>query len=142
MPEFDPEIFEYTINVTNKDKLDIVAVQNIEDAQLDITGNEELKDGESEIIIKITKEGQQEVEYRITVNKTTEGVTSNEEDQKDQIVGFLGTPGGKIAMGVGGTGAAVALGIGIWRVKAASSAASRTARRAALRRSSFNDFND
>ena len=68
MPEFDPEIFEYTINVTNKDKLDIVAVQNIEDAQLDITGNEELKDGESEIIIKITKEGQQEVEYRITVN--------------------------------------------------------------------------
>lgn len=143
-PEFDPEVFEYIINVTNKDRLEIVAVQNIEDAELEITGNEELKDGKNEIIIKITKEGQQEVEYRITVNKTTEGVVTDEDetDKKEQMAGFFGTPGGKIAIGIGGTGAAIVLGFGIWKAKTASEVGSRSARRASVRRSSFNDFND
>ena len=104
-PAFDSEVFEYNINVTNRDSLEIIAVQNVEDAKVEITGDKDLKDGENEVIIKITKEGEQEVIYRIRVNKTTEEVApiQEENDQNNQIAGFFGTPGGKIAMGIGGT---------------------------------------
>lgn len=93
-PEFDSEVFEYTVNVTNRDSINIVAASNVEDATIEITGDKELVDGENEVIIKISKEGQQEVEYRITVYKTTEEVPLSVEDTEDDG-GFFSTVGGR-----------------------------------------------
>lgn len=77
-PEFDSEIFEYTVEVTNMDKLDIVKLSNSEDALIEITGNDDLVDGENIIIIKLTKD-EEEVEYKITATKTTVVLTEPEE---------------------------------------------------------------
>lgn len=84
MPEFNSEIFEYSLSVTNRDKLEIIAQANMEDANVEIIGADELKDGENEVIIKLTK-GEEIVEYKLKVNKTTEDVvmpgTVNGENQ-------------------------------------------------------------
>lgn len=83
-PEFDSEVFEYTANVINKENLDIVKVVNKEDATVEITGDKELVDGENIVTIKLTKDAE-EVEYKITVYKTTEElVTAEPENQEPE----------------------------------------------------------
>lgn len=83
-PEFSSEVFEYTANVVNKDALDIVKVVNKEDATVEITGDKELVDGENIVTIKLTKDAE-EVEYKITVYKTTEAlVTAEPENQEPE----------------------------------------------------------
>lgn len=77
-PEFNSEVFEYTVSVTNLDKLDIVKVANSEDAIIEITGNDQLANGENVIIIKLTKDAEV-VEYKITATKTTVALTQPEE---------------------------------------------------------------
>lgn len=139
-PDFDPEVFEYRVEVTNKDNLDIVAVQNVEDAILEIVGDTDLQDGENEVIITIKKEGQQEVQYRITVIKTTEQVVVPEEVPEDMAGGgFLSTTGGKAMLGGAGVIAIGGLGFAIWKAKSATGMATR-ARRASSRKSMFDDF--
>lgn len=83
LPEFNSEVFEYTVSVTNLDKLDIVKVANSEDAVIEITGNDELIDGENIIIIKLTKDDEV-VEYKITATKTTVALTQPEEANTEQ----------------------------------------------------------
>jgi len=73
MPAFDSEIFEYSLYVTNKESLNVVAQANMEDANVEVIGADELVDGDNDIIIKLTK-GEETVEYKIRVNKTTEEV--------------------------------------------------------------------
>lgn len=141
MPEFSSEVFEYSLQVTNKEKLDIVAVQNVEDADLEIIGNEDLQDGENEIVIKISKEGQQDVEYRIIVTKMTEEVMMPEEIEENTKTGFLSTTMGKAVALAIGVIIIILIGVIIWKIRTASNSAPR-ARRVASRRSSFDDFND
>ena len=43
-PDFDSEIFEYWVTVTNRNDLSIVAAANDDDAQVEIEGNKELKE--------------------------------------------------------------------------------------------------
>lgn len=139
-PQFDPETFEYRVEVTNKDKLDIVAVQNVEDAILEITGDTDLQDGENEVLIAIKKEGQQEVQYRITVIKTTEQVILPEEVSGDEEAGgFLSTAGGKVVVVGVGIIAIGGLGFAIWKAKTSSGMGTR-ARKVSSRKSMFDDF--
>lgn len=98
-PQFDPETFEYSIKVANRDSVDITAHPNIEDATVEITGDKELVDGDNEITIKLTKDDK-EIIYKITATKTTEEVIvpenlDNTTDEQSQ-----GTnSGGIIAIG-------------------------------------------
>ena len=72
-PNFDPEVFEYTVILGN-DYLDlkelyINALPNIDGAKVTIEGNKELTDGESNITIKVEAEGYEMVTYTIKVVK-------------------------------------------------------------------------
>ncbi|MBR2744063.1 MAG: cadherin-like beta sandwich domain-containing protein [Clostridia bacterium] len=68
-PEFDPEITDYSIIVKKEDeKLDIKATPNDEKAKVEITGNENLKDGDN--IIKITVTAEDETTRIYTLNAT------------------------------------------------------------------------
>ncbi len=120
IPEFDSEVFEYTIFASDIDKLDIIATANIEDAIIEIIGNENLIDGENEVIIRLSKE-ENTTEYKITVTKSTtevvppiEGEVQGPNDGEGS--GFLGL--GKAGWIIISSGVIVvvagALGATIW----------------------------
>lgn len=72
-PNFDPEIFEYTV-ILGEDYLDleeilINAIANIENAKVTIKGNENLVDGENIVIITVEAKGYETVTYMIKVMK-------------------------------------------------------------------------
>lgn len=72
-PNFDPEVFEYTVILGN-DYLDlkelyINALPNIDGAKVTIEGNKELTDGETTVTIKVEAEGYETVTYTIKVVK-------------------------------------------------------------------------
>lgn len=141
MPAFDSEIFEYSLYVTNKTSLNIVAQANMEDANVEITGAEELLEGDNEIIIKLTKD-EETVEYKIRVNKTTEEVI---------MPGTIDSSNG----GNMGTGKTVGIGIGvvvvclglagfcIWKLKSNGEGAMKKIRGMSdYTKSTFDNFKD
>ena len=72
-PNFDSEVFEYTVILGN-DYLDlkelyINALPNIDGAKVTIEGNKELTDGETTVTIKVEAEGYEPVTYTIKVVK-------------------------------------------------------------------------
>lgn len=72
-PNFNPEIFEYTV-ILGEDYLDleeilINAIANIEEAKVIIKGNENLVDGENIVIITVEAKGYETVTYMIKVMK-------------------------------------------------------------------------
>ena len=72
-PNFDSEVFEYTVILGN-DYLDlkelyINALPNIDGANVTIEGNKELTDGETTVTIKVEAEGYETVTYTIKVVK-------------------------------------------------------------------------
>lgn len=149
-PDFDEETFEYFVNVTNEEKLDIIAIANDENAEIEILGNENLIEGENEITITLTRgEGEQQEKTIYTIKATKEVValeTGEEEgsdNKEEQEGGFLSTTGGKMAVGIG-IGAIVIGGIGviIWKNRYGGDGPSRTSRREAKRRASYDDFED
>ena len=83
-PEFSPETFEYTINNLSYliSKLEVEVLANLEQAQIEITGNEELTEGENTITITVTIPSESEEEtdevltYKIIVNKEKEPVVT------------------------------------------------------------------
>lgn len=142
-PEFTPEIFNYRTEVaSNVDKLDIVATANDEQAIVEITGNEDFKEGTNEVIIKVSKEGKDTVEYKIEVTKkTAELLIGKEETDETGGAGTIsnGDKIKKIAIGFIAGIAIISLILVIWKIKDGSDMASR-ARRVADRRHSFDDF--
>lgn len=142
-PEFNEDIFEYSTEVINLDEIKISAISNIEDANIEITGNTGLVEGQNLVVITVTK-GEKQVQYNIKVNKVLEEIKEDNEEEEDneQAVGFFDSKGGKIALGcTGGVGAVTVVGICIWKAKSATGMASH-ARRASSRRMSFDDFDD
>ena len=73
-PQFQTDVFEYNVDLKeNLDKLEIETVATQENATVEITGNENLQDGENIITILVNSEdGQESVAYQIIVNKTVE----------------------------------------------------------------------
>lgn len=70
-PEFKTDIYEYTIEL-KKDltEIPLKAIANRENTKIEITGNEDLKEGENVITITVTdEETEEKVEYKITVKK-------------------------------------------------------------------------
>ena len=140
MPNFDAETFEYFTDVSNVDKLEVIANANDENAIVEIEGNDELKEGENTITITLTRgegEEKEETVYTITVTKKV-AETVEEENTEEKEEGFFGGTTGKIVIAVATAGGVVAVGIIIWKIKSGGDRG--RARRA--RHSSFDDFND
>lgn len=73
-PEFSAEVFEYQLmldeTLADITKLDIEAIASQEDFTVEITGNEELHDGENTVVITVkSKDGGSVATYKILVTK-------------------------------------------------------------------------
>lgn len=83
-PEFSKEIFEYDCGTVGLDvtSLKILAFPEIEEAKVEITGNDELIMGENNIVVKITSvDGTTTKEYKIRVIKeeVVDALSNNDE---------------------------------------------------------------
>ena len=91
-PQFQTDIYEYKIDLTEDiDKLDISTVATDVNSNIEITGNEQLEEGENIITILVTGEdGEKSAAYQIIVNKkiATIGDAENKEqyDMKKIII--------------------------------------------------------
>lgn len=71
-PIFNSEVFEYTVEVENDvEKLELSGIPNINNAKVEITGNEELVEGENIITITVKADGYEDVVYKIKVTRKT-----------------------------------------------------------------------
>jgi len=79
---FNPNTYEYTVDLKGKEdltKLDITAKANIQDATVEIIGNENFIVGENVVTIMVkSKDGKENVTYQILVNKPEKGSTTTE----------------------------------------------------------------
>lgn len=94
-PNFDPEVFEYTVilgnDYLNLEELYINAIPNIDGANITIEGNKNLIDGENIVTVIVEAEGYETVKYTIKVIKgpveeveeTVAEVISTDEDILD-----------------------------------------------------------
>lgn len=71
-PEFETNVYEYTVKYIGEDtKLDITTVATDEDYIVEVTGNEDLKEGENIITILVSDEdGNNVAIYQVIVNKS------------------------------------------------------------------------
>ncbi len=93
-PEFSSEIYEYSITIPKEQsdiiKLEIDAVGEKKDSKIEITGHEELIEGDNTVTIVVkSKDGKNSSTYKITVHKQTEeviaAVTTPEEEPTQNI---------------------------------------------------------
>lgn len=89
-PNFSTDVFEYKVKLTeDKDKLDIKTVSTDEKAKIEVTGNENLQEGENIITILVTDEsGEKTATYQIIVEKNLvdqeELAKQKEQEEKDK----------------------------------------------------------
>lgn len=88
-PEFDTEIYQYTIDLKEDlSQLEIETIPTADDTTVEIIGNENLHEGENliTILVKNKKTGQTAT-YQITVNKNLESADA-ESDGSEQVEEF------------------------------------------------------
>lgn len=87
-PEFKTNVYEYTVKYIGEDtKLDIEAKPTNENYIVEVTGNEDLQEGENIITILVSDKNEENVAtYQITVNKSLvdEEAIAREEAQKQE----------------------------------------------------------
>lgn len=78
-PSFSSDIYEYTADVDNDiTKLELEAVSNIENATIEILGNEDLQEGENAVTIMLKSEdGKQNVTYQIIVKRAAKTIVNS-----------------------------------------------------------------
>jgi len=78
---FKPDTFSYELDLTSYvKKLEITAIPNQADATVDISGNEDFKEGENVIIILLTSaDGSETATYQIKVKVPAEVIEKGEE---------------------------------------------------------------
>ena len=87
-PEFDKNITNYFVEVSNEvDKLNIFAVSSDESAKVEISGNENLKIGDNQIIISITaKDNITTKKYYINAHRRNSEEEVQYEEEKQNII--------------------------------------------------------
>ena len=82
-PEFKTDIYEYSAELKeDKTSLELTTVPTVENAEIEVTGNEDLKDGENIITVIVKeKDTDKTATYQITVNKI-----SNEQNITDTAI--------------------------------------------------------
>lgn len=87
-PEFKSDVYEYTANFYDYESLNVKAVADNENAKIEITGNENLVEGDNIIYIVVTL-NDKTVTYKITANKAA-GLTninySDEAEKTEEII--------------------------------------------------------
>lgn len=79
-PKFDSDVLDYTIDVDgDTDELDITAIPKTEGSKVEIIGNENLKEGQNTVLVKVTDKNGFSKYYTITVNKAK---------KENKILGF------------------------------------------------------
>ncbi len=69
-PNFDPSVLEYNVKVDGKtDKLDIRAISKDADSKVEIIGNDNLKEGNNTILVKVTDKNGFTKYYTLNVEK-------------------------------------------------------------------------
>lgn len=86
---FKPDTYRYELTLQDYVKnLDITATANQPDAQIEISGNEEFKEGKNAVVILVTSaDGSKTANYRIEVNVPAEVVANTEED--DDMIKYI-----------------------------------------------------
>ena len=83
-PEFNEETFEYNCTVKNYiNNVNIDATSNVDNAKIEISGNDNLKEGLNQILIKVSLDDENKVVYKINVNK--EKATNDTELKENEI---------------------------------------------------------
>ena len=93
-PDFKSNVYEYKATLTDKtiEKLIVNAIATFEDSKVEITGADEIKNGENVITIIVTSaNGEETVTYQVIVNKKEETVivkteTKEKEDSLQNII--------------------------------------------------------
>lgn len=82
-PEFKTDIYEYSAELKeDKTSLELTTLPTVENAEIEVTGNEDLKDGENIITVIVKeKDTYKTATYQITVNKI-----SNEQNITDTTI--------------------------------------------------------
>lgn len=73
-PTFDPEQIEYELNVENVEEIKIRATAQNKNAEIEIIGNKNLKEGRTLVQIKVTDENGFTKTYFLNVNKTSKKI--------------------------------------------------------------------
>lgn len=96
-PEFKTDVYEYSAELKeNKSSLELTTIATEENAEIEVTGNEDLKDGENIITVIVKeKDTDKTATYQITVNKIKEETniteaTVNNIDNKTKEMIILG----------------------------------------------------
>lgn len=86
-PEYNPNVHDYTLELKGEaTSIPLTVAANKEEANIEIKGNENLKDGKNIIKIKVM-EGQEKLEYTLVVYKNIEGpkaIEANAKPTKEQ----------------------------------------------------------
>lgn len=89
-PEFQEDVYEYKIELKEDlQKLDLTALATAEDASIEITGNENLQEGENIITIIVkNKDNEETTAYQIIVNKVlaSEEIVDNQASQEQNTI--------------------------------------------------------
>ena len=89
-PSFDSEIFTYNCNVANYiDKINIEAKANDKNADIEIVGNEHLKEGLNEILVTVKKSNTEKIVYKINVNKEKKDEIETKEENNNQNIAII-----------------------------------------------------
>ena len=88
IPEFDKNITNYSVEVSNQvDKLNVLAVSAYESAKVEISGNENLKIGNNQIIISVTaKDNVTTKKYYINAHRRNSEEEIKYEEEKQNII--------------------------------------------------------
>lgn len=87
-PSFKPNIYNYNLLINEKiDKLDILAETEVEEASFEITGNENLAEGDNLIKIVVTAQnGEAKREYKINAYISSKTVKTQQMNKKQAYV--------------------------------------------------------
>lgn len=90
-PQFKTDVYEYTVDLKeNLDKLDIKALATEENANIEITGNENLQEGENIITIIVKGDTEEKsVVYQIIVNKTIQQENEEQLNNKESLTKII-----------------------------------------------------
>lgn len=79
-PAFNTNVYEYTGVIGESDSVEVIAIATVEDATIEITGNENLKVGENVITVLVTSaDGKETKTYQIIVTKAEQEEQQAEE---------------------------------------------------------------
>lgn len=92
-PTFRTDIYEYTAKYIGEDtKLEVSTITTEDDYTIEVTGNEDLKEGENIITILVSDaEGNNVATYQVTVNKSLaqETLLENQDENGMKILGIV-----------------------------------------------------